>query len=205
MNYFTREKFLKWVVVLLVALNLFSMGALWITKAGPGFFGPDHRRGHRPPPPPHRQPLPEQLGFDPAQTQTFESLKSAHHKETGAILYEIRREKDAMFKSIGLASGDSLAQIHAEQIGKLQTQLELATYSHFEEVRELCNPEQKPVFDEVIEEAVKPMGPPPPPHHRGEGPPPPPREGRRSGMKPPPGGHGPGGRPPGGPEGGHRR
>ena len=42
-------------------------------------------------------------------------------------------------------------------IGDNQKQTEYVTYRHFRQVRELCNDEQKKVFDDIIQEVMKKM------------------------------------------------
>lgn len=51
------------------------------------------------------------------------------------------------------------AERYAAEIGEDQKQIELITFAHFQKVRELCNDDQKKKFDEVIQEALKSMGP----------------------------------------------
>jgi hypothetical protein len=80
----------------------------------------------------------------------------------------------------------------ADKASAVETQLDLLTFKHFQQIRNLCTPTQKAKFDTIIKTVVKmmgpsqqrPQGPPPrgmqqgerpngPPQLDGEGPPPP--------------------------------
>jgi hypothetical protein len=69
---------------------------------------------------------------------------------------------------------DSIASLIAAQ----RTVIEKATFDHFEQLRNLCNDDQKELFDNTIDEIARRMA---PPHGRPGAPPEPP-----AGMPPPP-------------------
>ena len=64
-------------------------------------------------------------------------------------------------------------------IGQNEKAKDLETYHHFKNIQELCNAEQKEIFEKIIKDAIHKAGKggplEPPPHERGEGhrPPPP--------------------------------
>jgi Spy/CpxP family protein refolding chaperone len=51
----------------------------------------------------------------------------------------------------------------ADSIVSIQKQIELVTFYHFQKVRAICTAEQQQKFDEVIDEAIRMLGPKPPP------------------------------------------
>ena len=149
------------------------------------------RQGPPPPPPfgppggPPRMPngprgpgmfIVRELNFDDKQKEAFDKLKEAHHAKAMEIQDSLHTLKGQLFD--GIPSGDmAKANAAADKIAAMQKQLEIVTFEHFKQVRELCNEEQKTKFDKIIgnvlEMLAPPPGPPMGPHGPG-GPPPPP-------------------------------
>jgi hypothetical protein len=66
--------------------------------------------------------------------------------------HDSRKVLHALWKSEnGAAQADGLA----EKIGDLQADIELEIFTHFSAIRELCNEDQKQVFDSIIEQMLR--------------------------------------------------
>jgi protein CpxP len=157
-------------VIALALVNLGLLAFIWIKR-------PENQPRQGMPPGTGRDVLIKDLSFDPAQARRFDTLRTQHFNLIKNYREETRRLKDAFFGQLkeGKGSPDSLAR----QIADLQEKIDLATYHHFESVRNLCTDDQKKKFDNVIEDVIRNMGAPgrrPP----GDGPPPegPPEERR---------------------------
>ncbi len=153
-------KFWKWAVLLLAVLNICLLGSIWLKQNGQ----PSDEM-HRPPNGAKAADfLIEQLKFSSQQLVEFEKLKEAHHhaidslREAGKEIHHLffdnlKAEKQDTFKVNELAKA----------IANNQTQIELVTFNHFKQVRNLCDEKQKIKFDEIIQEVLKRMARPPAP------------------------------------------
>ncbi len=125
------------------------------------------------------------LHFSDKQVHEFEELRDRHHDSVIVLQDEGRKLRTALFDNLKNANKTE-AQVDSLMgaIGNNQKQIEYVTYRHFRQLREICNEEQKKIFDNIIEEIMKKMSGRPP---RPDGPPPPGQDG-----PPPPDPNGPG-------------
>ena len=177
MNYFDKNKILTIAVVALIITNLGILVYLWYERTQ-NFNSTDRmppgERMQRPEgKPPQDRMLSEggpkeflirELKLDEKQKEDYGKLVDEHRAEMKRIREKIRNEKDDMWKEISKPKNENnSAERYAAEIGEDQKQIELITFAHFQKVRELCNDDQKKKFDEVIQEALKMMGPNNPP------------------------------------------
>jgi protein CpxP len=157
-------KFWKWAVLLLVVLNICLLGSIWLKQNGQS---PNEM--HRPPNGEKAADfLIEQLKFSKQQLTAFEKLKEIHHHAIDS-LHEAGKEIHHLFFDHLKNEKQDTAQVSelAKAIAHNQTQIELVTFNHFKEVRNLCDDKQKVKFDEIIQEVLKRMArPPAPPKQR---------------------------------------
>lgn len=137
---------------LLLLANIATLAILWR----------DRLRGPRGGPPPGmaRNLLLREIGFDDAQTHSYDSLVEIHRSLADSLRRAIgrsKRENLEALKDTSLTEG-SLAE-RAERTAMLVRQLELSTILHFREVRSLCRPGQRPRFDALMREVSQRMGP----------------------------------------------
>ncbi|MGZ3885129.1 MAG: periplasmic heavy metal sensor [Bacteroidia bacterium] len=166
--------FWKWFAILLVILNIALLSFMLLRPdRGPT---PEHR-GHAPGPPPEGPArfIIEQLGFSKEQEAKFMKLKQAHRDSIDAIQEQGRRLRHEFFENLKRDTSNAAAtEQFAKQIAANQQRIELVTYRHFEEVRKLCDPKQKQIFNDIIQEVLMRMAPHHKPPGREQGPPPPP-------------------------------
>ncbi|MCX6273914.1 MAG: Spy/CpxP family protein refolding chaperone [Bacteroidetes bacterium] len=150
------SKFLKAAIIVLLLINISTLGFMWFHNA-PGNMNP----------PPHREIgdfLMHELNFTDAQRHQFEELREDHRKSVDALRDESRKMHDEFFGLLGASVADSVKiNLLADSLTALQKQIELSTFFHFQKVRAMCSPEQQQKFDEVIKEGLRMMAPPPPP------------------------------------------
>jgi Spy/CpxP family protein refolding chaperone len=159
------SKFLKIVIVILLIINIATLGFIYLQR-------PPH--GFPPPPIDAGQYIAHELNFTGEQEEQFNILR----EENKSVIEELRKASkdfhDHFFDLLKTHPSDSLLVLQmADSIVLNQKQIELATFSHFQKVRALCTPEQQKKFDEIIKDALRMMAP----------------HGRRPGMPP---GHTPG-------------
>ncbi len=172
MNYFDKNKFLTAAVVILLISNIFILGFLWFNSSKknsdndmPGRERPlyDDRLSNddrRPPEGGPREFIIQELKLNEIQIQEYDKLIKEHQSGMKSIRENIRREKDDLWSIFSKSEGDTAAaEKIASEIGNYQKQTELITFRHFSKLKELCNEDQKKKFDEIINEALKMMGP----------------------------------------------
>ncbi len=168
MSYFNRNKWRAVAFLLLIVLNIATLTALWLLK------------DKRPGPPPVMQSgvvnfLAKELGFDSLQKQKLVVLYKEHQTKMQEVRKGNHEAKDAFF---GLLQQhdipDSVIQKAAKESAKYDSETDVLTFRHFQQIRNLCTDTQKEKFDGVIKQVLRMIAPPPPGSQQG---PPPPRNG----------------------------
>jgi Spy/CpxP family protein refolding chaperone len=163
-------KLWKWMVALLAILNITLLIAL--------FNGRKHieQMHHEVMMNSHGKPsdlLVEELKLNPDQVKQFETLKDEHKAAIRQLMKEGHELRNDFFDLLKTDSvNQKMVSEKAMAIASNQQGIEMATFNHFQKVRQLCNTDQKKHFDEIINDVLRQMAGPPgrPPH---DGPPPP--------------------------------
>jgi len=158
MNSIVKNKLITYLVVLLLVANCIAMGMYWWQQYNnnPPASAKDNLGASA--------FLIEKLGFDSVQLIEFKKLQQTHHQAIRAMKDSMHLAKDQFFNLLDkdtvteqeLINGASLA-------ASKQIQLDRITFDFFKSVQKLCNAEQKIIFKEVIQEALRIMGRPAPP------------------------------------------
>jgi Spy/CpxP family protein refolding chaperone len=175
MNFFEKPKILTFIIMALLVLNFATLAFMWFHRPPhPREMGPDMDRMHEGPPGHERGPereggpadfIQHELNFNQQQKDQFENLKKEHQDAMKNVHDDMKKNKDEIFSYITKGQNDSVKinQL-ADNIGKDQKQIELATYTHFQKVRAMCDDTQKKKFDGIIGEVLRMMTPPDPEH-----------------------------------------
>lgn len=143
-------RFYKVVVLVLVTVNLLTIGTIWFVKP----------KGPRPMP--HERDmtfLSKELGMTGANKETLDALETQHHTEKRALLGKNKELREAMFALLKNNNTDSLKiNQYVDSILINQKEIELMTYYHFNKVKTLCTPEQQLKLEETIAEAIRMAG-----------------------------------------------
>lgn len=171
MNFFEKPKILTFIIIALLVLNFGTLAFMWFHKPPhPPEFDMMHQGppGHERGPEHDRGPgdfISHELNFNDKQKADFEKLKQEHQGTMKQVHDDMKKNKDEMFAIISKGQNDSVKVNQlADNIAKDQKQIELATYSHFQKVRAMCDDSQKKKFDEIIGEVLRMMAPPDPEH-----------------------------------------
>jgi Spy/CpxP family protein refolding chaperone len=143
-------RFLTWSVIILLLLNAGTLIYLLTTKK------PDQR----PPGEGASNFIIEQLKLDAQQQQQFSELRRQHQDVTRQIQEEDRKLHDQYFDLLKTdnpdkAKADSISLLIAQQ----RSNIEKATFDHFQQLRKLCREDQKKLFDTTIDEIMRLMAP----------------------------------------------
>lgn len=174
MDIFTQKRYLIYIIILLVILNLSTLLMMWIGRPQrpPGKGGPisPEREKAR-----VEQLLKNELGFDKTQTEKYLKMRQEHQEHVTSLRNEIRQLKKQMFDEVLKDDSqpmlsDSLLQLAQEK----QADLEQLTFQYFLNLKKLCKPEQQDNLQLLIRDVFRPK-----PGFRNDGmpPPPPPPEG----------------------------
>ena len=172
MDFITRQRFLTIAIIILVLLNLFSLGAIWILQSGRGSsslpLAHDRRGGEGN----IVDFLSKELNLTEAQVEAFKTVRRDLDQGRRFLEHEILEARRELVEESFQPNPDSAkVEMLALKIGENQIQLEQLVFEHFVKMRSLCNPEQSEKFDSLIHEILHRSKPPDTPH--------PPRDGRR--------------------------
>lgn len=178
MNFFSKQKVIAWSIVILIILNLGTLATLWINH----FRRPEGRPPSGGGPPAHaRAFLSRELVFDGDQKEALERLQTHQVAQMDAFQKEIDKTKREMMDELIKTDPDT-AQVAelAGKVGEKEAQKARLTFSHLEEIKTLCRPDQKERFDTLVRELLEIMKPPGPEGPHGKRP-----HGRKNEGSPP--------------------
>jgi hypothetical protein len=174
----------KWAVGLLALCNIALIITIWLKPC-------------QQPGPPRETPrdfVIRNLKFTDEQVKSYDGLIKEHRAAMDRLRRAAMEYREQLFSNIKNNRQGFHPDSLSAAIANTQKEIELVTYRHFAQVRELCTDPQKAEFDKIIGDVIKKMnggGRPggPPPRGDRQGPPPPPD---RDGPPPPgPGNDGP--------------
>jgi len=177
MSYFNRNQWTTIAFLLLIALNIISLSTLWIMH--------ERETGR----PAGNQPalvdfLVAELGLDSVQKKQLIVLRDEHRQNMQTIRRKNRDAKNAFFDLLQEDISDTALAAAAKEAARYDAETDMLTFRHFQQIRALCNAEQKIKFESVIRQVLRMMAPPLPGRPQG-GPPPPGRDGEKQDGPPP--------------------
>lgn len=164
-----KDKFLILTIIILFVLNLFTLGYVIIGKGEPppSQIGDMEKRGlkdmdpNRKPPGKPDEVIIHRLKLNKDQVLNFEGLKNEHRKQIEEFQFVSKKLHDEYF---GLLKSDSPDTIKALQLltelGKNQQNIDRVTYEHFRQIKDLCDKDQKLLFNTFIDEIAASFKPP---------------------------------------------
>lgn len=117
---------------------------------------PDH--------PPYREPkyiIIEKLHFSDAQIEAYNELIQWHRSEIVAQEENLRSLKDQLYGLLLVDHPEEEVEKLSQQIGDIHVAIERINFQHFNDLHELCTPEQEEYFTELVKELSKIFA----PHH----------------------------------------
>lgn len=149
------NRYWTWGIIIALAVSNLVLVALLLMRG-------------RPLPPGGEGPGPEflirELGLTDNQKRDFEKLLEAHRRDRQALLDQMRQSKLEFFGSIRQeAVDDSILRQKSEDIGRLQSEIDMLVYHHLAQLRAICDEAQQAKLDNLIIHGVRAGGPPPSP------------------------------------------
>jgi protein CpxP len=155
MDVFKQNRYLTFIIILLVVLNLATLAMVWLGRA---------QRSAPPQKPvePEReqarlqQILRDELAFNDGQIERYMSLRQKYREEVQRLNDEIRRIKKRMFDEALQDNpkpelSDSLLALTQQK----QVEIERLTFRHFLDLKKLCKPEQQNMLKLIIDELFR--------------------------------------------------
>lgn len=103
--------------------------------------------------------LEKEVGFSEQQLAQYKNLREEHWKIAKPLFDSMQKGKELLFKLTQTASvEDSVVQNAAASIAASQKLMELQSFRHFKQVRDLCTQEQLPRYDSVLKKIVSKRG-----------------------------------------------
>ncbi len=152
MKLLSNKRFLWILILILLILNLVSLGTIWFNDWDNNF--PRLRESRTFAQRDHF--LKSKLNFSPSQQAKFDSLLTNHRSELEIKADEIRTLREELISMMRNQDLSAESEDIVRAIGERQSELEILNYNHFKEVMAICNDEQKQIFIETIKRAVGP-------------------------------------------------
>lgn len=194
MNVFSKNRITGWGVVILVLLNLALLVTIWFNRPGEvkppaqqqgirqgvqqqGVQQQGQGRGQG-----QQRRLAEflvrELQFTRDQMERFKEMREQHHLKVQALRKNTMDLRKELMNEL-LAEEADMGKVRnlSQAMGETFRQIEETTFDHFHALVDLCTPDQKPQFKQLLHEILEMMK---PPEHR--------RPPRRDGQRPRPGG-----------------
>jgi periplasmic protein CpxP/Spy len=153
----TNIRFYKVVIIILVLLNLGTLGFLWLAPPRSGSLP---ERGQA------AEFLIRELRLTPIQRDEFGKMRDEHSARLSVLQEQDRKLHDRFFDAIFLPVPDtSSVNMLCDSIAGVRKQMEMLTFEHFANLRQLLTINQRVKFQRVFRQAldrVMPMPPAPP-------------------------------------------
>ena len=94
----------------------------------------------------------EKLHFDKSQAEAYQLLIDDHRMKINTLESQLMDLKNKLYSSLkddenGLNTDSLMTKINVVQLD-----IEKVHYHHFQDIKSLCQPDQKPLFDKLTEE-----------------------------------------------------
>lgn len=160
MDFVRKNKFAFWTIVLLVILNLLTLGTLWFQKGKAERFprrvpgGPDGLRyvGRF---------MERELDLSKEQARQFRELRRRHFQKTREIREKVRVLKKEILKEAFKPTPDAeKAARMIEAVGAGYAEMERFLFEHFKDLKSVCREEQSEKLQRLFFEMSGPTRPP---------------------------------------------
>ena len=183
MDWMTQNKPIKWLIGILLVVNVLTITIIWILVA----------RDKQPPPfgftgkpPGGGELLQKELNLTEVQKKQFEDARKENFAQSDVLFKELNEVKTKYFGELQNEKTDTeLVNSLLRRISAIQIDLEKLHFEHFRYLLSICTKEQKEKFKPILKEIL--VGKPPREIGKGKsGPGIPGKEGMRDNMPPPP-------------------
>lgn len=147
-----KKKYYILIIALLVVLNIFSWRIWWETPKRAEVSAPEQverDRGTRGDGG-GMNFFEKRLKLTPEQKQEFSKLKQNYFSELEVVKDSMNLVRKNLVSGIGTRMDEENRNALFDEMAKHKLKIERLTIEHFNDLRSLCNEEQKPVFDTIM-------------------------------------------------------
>jgi Spy/CpxP family protein refolding chaperone len=138
MNYFSKKRFVIWLIGILLLINVAAIGTIiWHSRSNRTAAATATSRDGV-------CLIKDELGLTPEQSKLFDDLKQEYSDSSLAILDLLEEKRIEMLKELSADQSDTARlRAIAREIGHLHAGLKQNTINHFLQVKGMCNPRQR--------------------------------------------------------------
>jgi predicted protein tyrosine phosphatase len=141
----------KTIIIALVVVNLLTIFFWWFLGFGGFHKFSKEKEAENTKNFSAKVALEEKLGLDPDQKVLFEVHNKVHYTQLKEFNQSIDSLRRVLRDEVISGASDSIRVKELfEAIALQRTQMDLSIYHHFRELKAICKPEQKVVFDSVV-------------------------------------------------------
>lgn len=149
MDWLTQNKLIKWLIGILLVVNIVTISALWFLISNkpsiPENMGKKFPTGIG--------LLQQELNLSDEQAALFEKFRKENFEKTGVSFEKLNEVKNLLFEQIIKVNPDTLVVNDlVSKINGILTELEISRFNHFRDLLNICNEEQKKKFIPVIKD-----------------------------------------------------
>lgn len=135
-------------VLSILSIGLFVANLILIWFIMNGKTAPKRREGPR-------KIIIEKLKFSEVQTAEYEKLINWHRKHIRKSESQMMVLKNQLYTNLQQNKQTNSTDSLIGEIGKVQIEIEHINHKHFNDIKQLCKPEQLKLFDELCEDIAK--------------------------------------------------
>ncbi|MHA8088012.1 hypothetical protein [Aquirufa sp. Wall-65K1] len=125
-------KWWPWVVAFILLINVGTLVIFWMNE----------RRLMNGPTP--KELIAKELQFDEKQRKAFDIIVKSHQDQSALIRQEITKAKKIYYQ-VGPSHSKAIKDLTLAYV-----KLEELNYHHFQQIRQVCNKDQRKIFDELL-------------------------------------------------------
>lgn len=150
MDYFTKNKVLFWCVIVLILLNMASLGSFWMKKPP---LGPP---SGLPPMPGGQKVMEERLGLSDQQVQQFEQIRNDHFTETIPLQEEMHKLRLELLEEIFVTTPEEAKiQEILKTLEQKSGQFEAGLLQHFQQLKNVCDQQQTEALKLMLADIIE--------------------------------------------------
>lgn len=132
------------IIIILVILNIATLTSMWLHK--PQATKKVELRGFRP----GGHFIEGRLNFSEEQAIEYRRLRSTFFEQASPYFEKIRTNKRHLYGNLKTSGDQKDITALADTLGQLHAELEMITFNHFKDVRNLADSTQKAAFDSLM-------------------------------------------------------
>jgi len=130
----------KVLAIFSVGMFVINLVLIWVLV----FNKPPHPKNEGP-----KRIIIEKLHFDASQKEKYEELIKWHKSSIRKLDAQMMALKNQLYLSLQTGKSVNATDSLITEIGKVQIEIEQTNYKHFQDIKQLCKPDQLTYFDEL--------------------------------------------------------